>query len=502
MEAIDVVRGALPSPRDLLLEGVDHQDHGVILRVSSTQPPRCPACSSSRVSYHSRYDRRLRDLPWQGRPVQLRLRTRRFRCRNDACTRKIFAECVPGVASARARESRRRCEVVGLVGYAVGGLPGARLLMHLGMASSADTLLRRVKARARNDTRRRVRVLGVDDWAWRKRQRYGTLLMDLEQARVIDLLPERSATSFAAWLGGRNDVEIISRDRCGLYADGGRRGAPSAQQITDRYHLVSNLAEALEHDVQRLQVDARGELAETPRADAPRAPRLTLIEARRQRCRQARLQRYQAVIDLRPHGHSQMAIAKQVGVSAGTVARWLNGRGFPERQTRSDRRRERVRVCQPHARGVTPSASRTHYSSGRVASLLIKPERLSADQKRYVDAFLQLCPTARRLRKLALQFRAMLRWRKATRLEAWMKVAASSEFSSLAQFARTLQRDLEAVEQAITTRWSNGPVEGHINRLKMIKRQMYGRAGFELLKARVLPWEPGNRIEEHCTESA
>jgi transposase len=193
MNAIEIVRESVPVPSQLRVEDIDQQEHVVVVRVSSTQPPRCPTCTSARVSYHSRYDRRLRDLPWQGRPVQLRLRTRRFRCRNGACRRKIFAECLPGVAPARARESRRLCEVVGRVGYALGGLPGARLLGHLGIASSADTVLRRVKARARKRTRPRprVRVLGVDDWAWRKRQRYGTLLMDLERTRVIDRILKR-----------------------------------------------------------------------------------------------------------------------------------------------------------------------------------------------------------------------------------------------------------------------------------------------------------------------
>ena len=170
MNPIEIVRASVPVPSEPLVESVDQREHVVVVRVSSTALPRCPTCASSRVSYQSRYDRRLRDLPWQGRPVELRLRTRRFRCRNGACRRKIFAECLPSVAPARARESRRFCETVGRVGYALGGLPGARLLGHLGMAGSANTILRRVKARARKQTRPRVRVLGVDDWAWRKRQ--------------------------------------------------------------------------------------------------------------------------------------------------------------------------------------------------------------------------------------------------------------------------------------------------------------------------------------------
>ena len=135
-----------------------------------------------------------------------------------------------------------------------------------------------------------------------------------------------------------------------------------------------------------------------------------------------------------------------------------------------------------------------------MAGLLLKPEALSKEQKRHLEGFLQFCPKARQLRKLALQFRAMLRWRKAGQLGPWMKRATASGFSFLAQFARALRRDLDAVKLALTTKWSTGPLEGHINRLKMIKRQMYGRAGFELLRARVLPWQ--SHTADGCTESA
>jgi transposase len=144
---------------------------------------------------------------------------------------------------------------VGLVGYALGGLPGERLLHRLGIVRTDDTVLRRVKSRGRGTSQPKVRVLGVDDWAWRKRQRYGTMLMDLERLHVIDLLPVRSAESFAHWLGLHPEVEVITRDRSGLYADGGWQGAPSPVQFTDRYHLVSNLGEAMERDLQQLQID-------------------------------------------------------------------------------------------------------------------------------------------------------------------------------------------------------------------------------------------------------
>jgi transposase len=475
MDAVEVVKSSLPAPGLLSLEGLDQMKNLVVVRVSSKETPQCPACLSSRVSYHSRYDRHILDLPWQGRPVQIRLQTRRFRCRNADCQRKIFAECVPAIACARAHESSRLREIVGVVGYALGGRPAARLLKQLGIDRSADTVLRRVKARARDRKRPPVRVLGVDDWAWRKQQRYGTLLMDLEQSEVIDLLPKRSADSFAAWLTEHGEVEIIARDRCGLYADGGRQAAPAAEQVADRYHLVSNLSEALERDVQRLQIEARAKITKQKAADDKPGKRLTLIEARRQRCRQARYERYLAVKELALQHHTQLAIAEKVGVSMGTVSRWLNAPDFPERQLRSNRHRDQALFLQKQHGGLHPRLSRVHYSSGRIATLLMKPESVSAEQKRYLEVFLQFCPPARQLRRLALQFRALLRGRKVQRLTAWMKAAISSGFPFLAQFARALHRDMGAVTMAVKTHWSNGPVEGHINRLKMIKRQMTRR---------------------------
>jgi transposase len=335
-----------------------------------------------------------------------------------------------------------------------------------------------------------VRVLSVDDWAWRKKQRYGTMLMDLERSQVIDLLPERSADSFARWLGLHPEVEVITRDRSSLYADGGRQGASAAIQITDRYHLVSNLSEAVERVIQQLQIDAREQLAQCEAQGSGATNKLTLIEARRQRCRQARYQRYTKVHELHRGGHTQLEIAEKVGIGAETVSRWLNAPAFPERRIRSDRRRDQALFLQSRKRGLQPSLTRTHYSAGRVSALLnMPPQTLSVGQKRHLDAFMRFCPGAHKLRRFVLQFRAMLRWRSAKRLTTWIDSATVSGFRFTAQFARTLRRDLEAVKLSMTTPWSNGPIEGQINRLKAIKRQMYGRAGFELLKARVLPWD-------------
>jgi len=489
-QRVDIVRNSLPSSNELVLETIEETADGIVFRALARRLPCCPACLQSQVSFHSRYFRRLRDLPWQGRRVEIHLQTRRFRCENEECRRKIFAEQLPAVAARSARATTRLCEILGIVGYALGGLPGERLLKRLGINSSDDTVLRRVKKRSRGTSQIQpaVRVLSVDDWAWRKRQRYGTMLMDLEQLEVIDLLPVRSAESFAEWLGQHPGVEVITRDRSTLYADGGRQGAPTAIQITDRYHLVSNLSEAVGRDVQQLQIDARKQLAAIEAAESTNG-RLTLVEARRQRCRQARYQRYMEVHALHRQRQTQLQIAEKTGIDPGTVSRWLNAPAFPERRIRSDRRQDQALFQQTRQLGMQPSLTRTHYSAGRVAALLtMPPPRLAESQRRHLDAFFRFCPKARELRRLSLRFGAMLRWRSAEKLSNWIDSAAASGFPFVAQFASTLRRDLGAVELSITTPWSNGPIEGHINRLKAIKRQMYGRAGFELLKARVLPW--------------
>jgi hypothetical protein len=236
----------------------------------------------------------------------------------------------------------------------------------------------------------KTRVLGVDDWAWRKRQHYGTMLMDLETRRVIELLPVRSASSFADWLRSHSEVSIITRDRSSLYADGGRQGAPNAVQILDRYHLVSNLSEAVERDVQQMQIQARAALPQQATTSVHKRQHVTLIEARLQRCRQTRYQRYMAMMDLRQQGYTQHAIAEKIGMQPDTVARWLNAGGFPERRIRSDRRRDRARFLQDVKRGLHSSRTRLHYSAGRIAGLLLKPPRLlSPTQGRFVEDFLR-----------------------------------------------------------------------------------------------------------------
>ncbi|MFA1674593.1 ISL3 family transposase, partial [Rhizobium mongolense] len=210
----------------------------------------CPDCRHQSRSRHGWSYRRLQDLPIQGNAVTVKLQLRRWRCTYRQCRRQTFTDRVPAIASPYARRTTRVAEMVGLLGHSTGGRPGERLMRRLGMSISDDTILRHLKRNAaRIDDDPPARIVGIDDWSWRKSWRYGTIIADLERRKVLDILEDRSVVSVARWLKQHPSIEVVSRDRCGLYAQAAREGAPQASQVADRFHLMQNLRLAVEEQM-------------------------------------------------------------------------------------------------------------------------------------------------------------------------------------------------------------------------------------------------------------
>src|SRR3982750_3038256 len=232
------------------VEQITREDPGLLsITAQGTRPGgRCPDCGQASRAVHSRYRRRPADLPALGRAVRVDLRLRRFYCRNAACTRHTFAERLPELIRSHARRTCRLAQAQARVGVALGGEGSARLLQHQAMPASADTVLRLIRNLPLPEPEP-PRVVGVDDWApclWRKGRTYGTIVVDLERRRVLDLLPDRTAETLADWLRGQPQIAMVARDRSSEYARGILMGAPAAMQVADRWHVLVTMRQAVE----------------------------------------------------------------------------------------------------------------------------------------------------------------------------------------------------------------------------------------------------------------
>jgi transposase len=513
-------------PAGLLVQQVlPEPDRITILTQPKSPTCSCPLCGAASARVHSRYLRTLADLPWQGRIVALRIQVRRFRCATDACPRRIFTERLPEVVQPWARRTARLADLQRHIGLALGGAAGSRLALRLTMPVSATTLLDLLRRATSERPRPTPRVLGVDDWAWRRGGHYGTILVDLERHRVVDLLPDRQADTLADWLRRHPGVTVISRDRAGAYAEGARQGAPDAVQVADRWHLLENCSRALLEAVRRRRAEveaaARPPVVAEPTIPAGEPPPMTSAERRQWDRWQRARQSYVQAVRLHSQGVSIKAIGRKLRIGRNTVRRWLRG-AAPElyRSRRSSLHPHRAMLERRWAEGcrngaqlwrelrdagfrgglrvVTEWATRQRLAAlpGRPASgftappsrwvarmLTADPQTLEAAERGYLDRLLATSPQLALARDLALRFAAVVRERKAGDLDQWLTDADSSELSS---FATGLRQDQAAVQAALELAWSNGQTEGQITRLKLIKRQMYGRAKHDLLRARVL----------------
>lgn len=520
------------------VEEVEHVEDVLRVRARTVRrSSRCPRCQKSASRRHSFYTRQLADLPCLGAENQVHIKCQRFFCDNDGCKQQIFCERLHGVASVYARKSWRLHDYLRSIAFALGSKAGAALAKAGGMMTSGTSLLRLIRATT-IISRATPRVLGVDDWSLRKGHTYGTLLVDLEQHVVVDVLQGRDGDTLATWLVEHPGVEVISRDRSGDYAQGARRGAPEAIQIADRWHLLKKVSTMVERFLTRYAAEVHLAHEVTVQALAGdtalrAAPELSLSSRhpdRVQDARRKRLERYEQVVELFEQGKSKSEIARQLGMRRATVIAYLAAGTFPERRNKTSTlgilapyvaflqqrwlegghnisqlwrelqaqgypgKRAMVkryvnglrRLTQAECERLRQRPFRKPSPSQLSYWLLQEAHQLEPKQQRFVKAFLEECPEAQTLQHHATRFCHLLKTRQAADFPDWLNEAQTCDVLELRNFAAHILRDRDAVHNAMKYPWSNGQLEGQVNRLKTIKRQMYGRANFDLLRARVL----------------
>ena len=313
---------------------ISESDSIIIVAQTSRIFGKCPSCQTQSYSLHSNYVRQLTDLPWHGVAIRIHLNTRKFRCRNELCHRKVFCERLPKVVDSYGRKTVRLQELFGILAFISGGEAGAKTAGEIGLKISGDTLLRRIR-RTSPLTVENVKVLGVDDFAFRRGEKYGTILIDLEKRKPIDLLPDREAETLAEWLKKHPEIEIISRDRAGSYAAGAKAGAPQAVQVADRFHLLKNLLDGFERFLSRQHqliaevfqkvFPSTSQRKQKPLPDAkplPSAAKTLEIEQKEARTA-AREKRFRSVKELHQGGMPILAIARRLKMSRNTVKKFL-----------------------------------------------------------------------------------------------------------------------------------------------------------------------------------
>ena len=518
----------------LNLIGVRADAHVIAVSAkTSASTARCPMCGKRSRRVHSRYTRTLADLPWQGVPVTVHLRVRRFFCDEGTCHRAIFAERLSGVAAHYARRTERLHEWFTHVSFALGGEAGSRLLRDLGVVVSGETLLNQIRS-MRLPNRKTPRVLSVDDFASRRGSRYGTVLVDLEQRTLVDILPDRSADTFACWLREHPGVEIVSRDRGGEYAEAVRRAAPHTVQVADRFHLLRNLRDVVLR-VFRQHAEALN-LVPVPSIHFQRLTNLRLdrITSKERTRKQAR-ELFQSIHALSSKGMKNAQITRTLGIHRHTVEKYLAFKAPPvrhhftkrvsaiapyedyilKRWEQGCRNATRIwqeiseqgylgayqnvvritRYLKEQERLGKPIPDRTpSISASHAAGILTKrPENRSEEEIRTLRRLKAIHWVTERCCSLFEEFAGILRDKEQRSegqarswLDGWTERAKESGIAELKAFAVKLLQDTQAVVAAMVLPYSQGQTEGQVNKLKFVKRSMYGCGSFELLRQRVL----------------
>ncbi len=541
-----------PDLPDIEVEEVEVAEE-IRLSLCTTSPTAsCPSCGTTSSRIQSRYTRTLRDLPSVGRPIRLIMHVRRFSCKKSTCAQKIFVERLPELCHPHAQRTKRLQKALCELGLKVGGQAGADVGSELGLSGSRDTILRLVH-RSERPVEHSPQVIGLDDWAWKRRLRYGTLICDLERGLPIDLLASRDVSTVSAWLEKHPTIHTISRDGSSEYASAIKKGAPQAREVSDRWHLVKNLAgcvsvllasylaELLRAETAKEAKEEQEELHPHKQQGHPR----TRAERQAQQARAAERQaRYQQITALHQQGMKSAEIAAALGMAERTVRHWLSQRGIPysgprkprsspldqykayllerwHQGCRSGAQLERelrakgykgsqkaIYRCLASLELFVSSSSRRSgagaqqttksqpnpllaLSASQATWLFFrKEEDLKTEEQESLQQLREASPDLETAYQLVKEFLQMVRELTGERIEQWLSKVEASHLQAFQPFVTGVQQDKDAVLAGLTLPWSNGPLEGNVNRLKLIKRSMYGQADLNLLKLRVLHQSP------------
>jgi transposase len=476
----------------------------------------CPLCGATSRRVHSRYRRHVTDLPLSGRRVQLLVVARRFRCDAVLCGRRIFTErFADSVLGRSARRTARLDHIVHHLGLALGGRPAASFARRMMLPVSNDTLLRVVRRRAHVPSEP-LAVIGIDDWAWRRNHRYGTIVCDLERRRTVTLLPDREQGTAQAWLAGHPKIAVVARDRGGGYGEAAARALPNATQVADRWHLMENASHAFLEAVRKSMRQIRSAIGATTISP----DLLTCAERIQYEGYLRREETNAAILTLAKDGVPLKQIVRRTGHSRKLVRQVVRGERndvFRTRQSSLDAhlswldaqwtvgcrnaaelsRRLRTLGFRGSARVVAEWATRRRRAekadaeslkripSARTIARLMTTGRdnLSKADTVTIAAIETNVPALVNAREIIAAFHAMIRRKVAKELPSWI---ARARTSLVASFANGVRKDQAAVHDAIALPWSNGQTEGQITKLKLVKRQMYGRAKIDLLQARLI----------------
>lgn len=511
---------------------VSHTDTKIIFSMLPKQKrSSCPLCNKYGNRIHSHYVRSLADLPISGKSVQLQLMARKFFCRNKSCPRKVFTERFTTDILPYARRLCRSIDVLRNIGLEVGGNKGAVIGHIVGSPVSPSTILRLVKQLEIEGPPLTSGIVGVDDWAFKKGRNYGTIIVDLEHRKVIDLLPDREADTLSQWLLGHPEIHTVGRDRAGAYSKGIKDGTANAIEVADRFHLLVNLREAFQKVLYRHNPVLKKAFTEFSRPNiAPvtdRTDPVPEVLSRPDTPDPERQMKFEKAKELAGQGYSLKAIARILGAHRRTVRKYIRAGEFPRRQTPLNPRymtnffefkdylfefykdldymtlyanirkqgfngkytqfcHNMNRFIKPEKPGLPRLPPIETWSTSRISFMVLQQEdKLSPKDRNFLNFLYQKDPQIKDTAELARDFKNLFLDKAEGTLQNWLGRALNPN-SELKSFAKGIQKDFDAVNQAVISDISNGQVEGQVNKLKNIKRMMYGRADFRLLRKMVL----------------